>query len=239
MFRAAGRDAVGRVEPGRCGLGVLPKSTGERPPGKVRRHAGRFREGPSLPPPPGRVRPVRPKCQTMVMAQKSTRRCSEGGERPWSRSTWCGPPRVELGRVHAHISGVAEGRSAALELRHLFAMLRHMSEGDQADCTNMLSAKMLARRIWITQKARRRWSKLPNWMGFFDSVMASSSDDKWVAQSVAASFSRRTSGISRRSGAARLAARTAERKAPPEGNSRAVWVAPPSASRAVRGARPP
>lgn len=92
---------------------------------------------------------------------------------------------------YVSVSGVAEGGAAARELRHLFGVLRHMSEYDQADCSNMASAELVSRRILMVQKAIRRSPKHPDYSGL-DSMMASTLDetggivtsrfDEWVAQ---------------------------------------------------------
>ena len=91
---------------------------------------------------------------------------------------------------YVQTSGLAPGSSAAHELRTLFNALRHLSEYDQADCSNLAAAELLSRRILQMQKAIKRSAKHPDYSGR-EAMMASQLDetggivtskfDEWVA----------------------------------------------------------
>ena len=88
------------------------------------------------------------------------------------------------------VGGVAPGGNVAHELRNLFSALRHLSEYDQADCSNLACAELLARRIVQIQRAVKRSPKHPDFSGL-EAIMATSLDeiggvvttkfDEWVA----------------------------------------------------------
>ena len=89
------------------------------------------------------------------------------------------------------VSGVAPGGNVAHELRKLFSALRHLSEYDQADCSNLACAELLARRIVQIQRAAKRSPKHPDFSGLEATMHATSLDenggavttkfDEWVA----------------------------------------------------------